>query len=385
MGRAGARFLPCLSFRLTCGKTLSGRCVVIHCIDIVDLHQARARQIPPYHRETKPPAKCQIGPAPSAWLRPGADRVPARPVEPDRGRLAQACPRWSCAPPATPRPSHRPRQRPPLGDDRPRGTPEAGRPRYPRHRPRRHARRETTRRSSASGRAGKAATTKQTATFPGRPKSPGSNYRTTKESRLLGWLTSANAATPTTLPAVTQSATTVTLVGKGSVGTGADRDKLQVHLTPPPSTTGKQPKRHHGVVGRRREPEGPRAASRTPPPRTPPPGWAVLAKSHAVADPKRSASTPLLDDPAPAEKAITRSQTDLMQPTKTPLARVLPRPLGRLVGLLTNTATGGWRKDLSLLSEKWDAQAQTGTSLLPRDSPDPVRGQARRPSPRRAP
>jgi hypothetical protein len=64
----------------------------------------------------------------------------------------------------------------------------------------------------------------------------------------------------------------------------------------------------------------------------------------------------LLDDAAPADKAISLHQSDFIAPEQGGLAASTEffHDLSTTsVGLLTNTATGGWRKDFSLLTENW--------------------------------
>lgn len=62
----------------------------------------------------------------------------------------------------------------------------------------------------------------------GRPVSPG-NYVSAKQDRFLSWLVSEDGAN---VPNVAPGNNKVTLVGSGSVGSGANRDKLQIHLDP---------------------------------------------------------------------------------------------------------------------------------------------------------
>ena len=97
--------------------------------------------------------------------------------------------------------------------------------------------------------------------------------------------------------------------------------------------------------------------------------WAKLANSHAVADPKPFGLDPLLTDASPADKALTLGQSNLLDARAVPPAETRSREFFHdlsavSVGLLTNTATGGWRKDLSLFSETWDSQATTGLPLF---------------------
>ena len=73
----------------------------------------------------------------------------------------------------------------------------------------------------------------KTGSFAGRPISIG-NYTQEKQNRFLAWLTSSYTDDPTTLPDTGKATHKVTLVGEGSVGNGAQSDKLQIHLEPTP-------------------------------------------------------------------------------------------------------------------------------------------------------
>ncbi len=91
--------------------------------------------------------------------------------------------------------------------------------------------------------------------------------------------------------------------------------------------------------------------------------WSDIAKSHAVADPKPFGLDALLTDPAQADRAITAGTADLLPAAAT--ATTKPREFFHDLsvsssGLLTNTATGGWRKDLSLVTENWDRLTDSG-------------------------
>jgi hypothetical protein len=203
--------------------------------------------------------------------------------------------------------------------------------------------------------------------FAGRPVSQGassSDYAEKKKTRFLKWLVSginsAQAADSAAVPGTTPSANTVTLVGSGSVGTGADRTKLQIHLSPTMITSGGgKPGAYAWWVG------GENQKARIPKPYKPAndtvAGWSEQSKSHAVADTKPFRMEKLLADAAPAAKAISLLQADLIaekgtQPASSEFFHDLS---ASSVGLLTNTATGGWRKDLSLLTENWNIVAKT--------------------------
>ena len=90
-------------------------------------------------------------------------------------------------------------------------------------------------------------------------------------------------------------------------------------------------------------------------------GWAPQVKSHTVADPSVFRMDPLLTDATPANKAITLHQADLIATdSANKTSREFFHDLSAVsVGLLTNTATGGWRKDLSLLTENWDQEPKS--------------------------
>ncbi len=209
-----------------------------------------------------------------------------------------------------------------------------------------------------------------TGKFAGRPVSPG-NYKEKKEDRFLNWLVSGSTPGSTpgddTVPVTTQSANSVTLVGSKSVGDGVERENLQIHLAPTLVTGAGKAGGFAWWIG------GENQKARLPKPYTPnnetAGRWAAQAKSHAVADPEPFRLEPLLADPAPADKAITLGQADLIEEkveeADLAVSREFFHDLSAVsTGLLTNTATGGWRKDLSLLTESWEAQPKSGLPLF---------------------
>ena len=201
-----------------------------------------------------------------------------------------------------------------------------------------------------------------TGTSAGRPISPGSDYKKVKEGRFLSWLVSGDPTSltnPSAVPNVAAGSGKVTLVGEGSVGKGAERDKLQVHLTPSPIATGNAKGSLAWWIG------GENQKARLPKPYEPAndtvAGWSVHAKSHTVADPKVFRMEPLLADAEPADKAISLHQSDLIAASGAMAASTefFHDLSATSVGLLTNTATGGWRKDFSLLTENWSKLAKS--------------------------
>lgn len=195
----------------------------------------------------------------------------------------------------------------------------------------------------------------------GRPKAPdfASKMRLstgpTDPNRFLGWLTSQGTLQDTLLDTKKE----VTLVGKGTVGSGSGRDILQIHLEPTTMTIGTRKSALAWWIGG----ENQKARLPKPIPDAEKPTnlaeWTSLAKSHTVVDPRPLRMDALLTDPTPAAKAISLKQSDFIAPKKAGLAasqEFFHDLSATSIGLLTNTATGGWRKDFSLLSENWSAQ-----------------------------
>ena len=227
-----------------------------------------------------------------------------------------------------------------------------------------------------------------TGAFAGRPVSPG-DYIAKKKARFGSWLVSGNSTTLSgvnaTVPDTSPGAAKITLVGSGSVGKDASREKLQVHLLPSEITVSSKRGAFAWWVG------GENQKAHIPKPYKPTntsvAGWSVLSKSHTVADTKPFRMEKLLDDPTPATKAISLHQIDLFADTGTlPASSEFFHDLSTSsVGLLTNTATGGWRKDLSLLTENWASVPKTNQPFF-RVKPGndisfniPVRGGSYRP------
>jgi hypothetical protein len=205
-----------------------------------------------------------------------------------------------------------------------------------------------------------------TGTLAGRPRKP--DYDQKKKSaaengRFLTWLVSGSGdrekpASAASLVLKSPSATSIALVSKGSLAPGDDR---QVHVEPvnvnPGGTfawwvSGENQKAHSP---RPYKPKNDNAA-----------GWSELVRSHAVADPEVFGLESLLDDPAQAGKIYTAATADLIAKAG---ASAFPGKSFHdfspsSVGLLTNVATGGWRKDFSLLTENWDAQPATGLDFF---------------------
>ncbi len=202
--------------------------------------------------------------------------------------------------------------------------------------------------------------------FAGRPVQP--DYASKKSAasekgRFISWLVS-NGGTdmkPADAASLVKIAPFKNSISLLSTGTLADTDKRQVHVAPVI------------VSGRGAQAwwiSGENQKARLPRPYDPTSDtaarWSVIAKSHSVADPKPFELDTLLTNPALADKAISRSSADLMAAsgTKTRAREYFYDLSTDSVGLLTNTATGGWRKDLSLLTESWTQQPKSGLPLF---------------------
>ncbi|MCU0781836.1 MAG: hypothetical protein MUF04_12145, partial [Akkermansiaceae bacterium] len=198
--------------------------------------------------------------------------------------------------------------------------------------------------------------------FAGRPITP--DYAAKKKAeasggRFLSWLVSgAEAGAPPDNPAAlvrkTPIAASVPLLATGSLAPG---DERQVHVVPVPvKASGRYAWWVSGENQKARlpqpyEPEEDTAA-----------GWSAIARSHAVADPEPFGLDALLADPKTAEKAVTLNTGDLLaaQGATTSPGESFHDLSAGSVGLLTNTATGGWRKDFSLLCESRSQQPKIG-------------------------
>ena len=184
----------------------------------------------------------------------------------------------------------------------------------------------------------------------GRPVSPG-NYKSAKDRRFLKWLVSG---LPESLPETSEGRGRVALVGPRSVGEGTGRADLQIHLEALEFSP------EAGAGGFAWWIGGENQKARLPKPFKPSKGgsapWAVIAKSHGVVDPAPLRMEGLLGDASPADKAISLPQSDFVaEKGDLDASQAFFHDLSTSsVGLLTNTATGGWRKDLSLLTENWN-------------------------------
>ena len=200
----------------------------------------------------------------------------------------------------------------------------------------------------------------------GRPIRPDydSKKPETSGGRFVTWLVSGAMANgvPTSLkPAELVSETslpgTVPLLGRGTLGD----NEGQIHVKPQPVNGAP------GAMAWWVSPENQKARLSQPhKPRTDDlAGWVEMGQSHLVPNPSAFGLDALLDDPddyksdpdrpRAAGRAITLATTEFIANGNAAEPQHNFHALSTsATGLLTNTATGGWRKDMSILTEKWD-------------------------------
>ena len=201
----------------------------------------------------------------------------------------------------------------------------------------------------------------------GRPIAP--NYSVKRQSadaggRFLSWLVSGakpgeNHSDPASLVYSTQTGDSVPLLSDGTLG---EDDTRQIHLSPQDldANSGKFAWWISGENQKARlaQPHAPRTDDVA--------GLAEMGQTHTVPNPEAFGLASLLEDPEPhnpntaaaksARKVASRKTMTLIGDDNP----VEPEQKfhdfsSNAVGLLTNSATGGWRKDISVLSEKWDS------------------------------
>lgn len=171
------------------------------------------------------------------------------------------------------------------------------------------------------------------------------------DGRFLGWLVSGaeEKQAPQSAPDVAPAAGKVALVGSGTVG---DQDpKNKISLAPTPVSTGRETGAMAWWIGA----ENQKARLHH------------QEKSLAMADDVDRMKAVSLPDPEifelenteALERIVTYRSHELLG-RRQETARHFHDLSGFSSGLLTNSATGGWRKDLSLMSESWATLPEKG-------------------------
>ncbi len=206
-----------------------------------------------------------------------------------------------------------------------------------------------------------------TGTLKGRPKAPDYASKTKSVSnngRFVSWLVSGadESSLPgdvSTLIQNTPSSGTVPLLATGTL---EDSDTRQVHCIP--QDVGSDGALAWWISGENQKARIPKPYDEK---NSSSAEWSDRNRSHAVTDPEPFGLDPVLADPSLAGKAVTRGSADLI--ANGPGDAITPTQSfhdlsSSSMGLLTNVATGGWRKDLSLLTENWDAQPTSGLEFF---------------------
>ncbi len=192
-------------------------------------------------------------------------------------------------------------------------------------------------------------------TLKGRPTVP--DYASKRQSqadggRFVSWLVSGageNSKPDDSRFLINKTASSETIALLDS-GTLAEKDTRQVHVVP--KRIGSRGAMAWWVSGENQKARIPQPYDET---------GSTLAersdrnRSHQVADPEPFGLEIVFANPGLADKAMSLRTGDLIAATTVPSESF--HDLSAISsGLLTNVATGGWRKDLSLLTEKWDEQ-----------------------------
>jgi type II secretory pathway pseudopilin PulG len=207
----------------------------------------------------------------------------------------------------------------------------------------------------------------------GRPIAPLYDSKDTPESsggRFIDWLVSSASSNPTpaigdapSLVQATRTSDNIPLLAEGSL---QDADTRQIHVVPTlmdddgdDESDGRfawwiSGENQKAMLAQPYEPRTDDAA-----------GLVEMGQSHSVANPAVFGFPSLITDPelhnpsaAPTKagrKAVSRQSMALIVAGNTTEPQKKFHDLSAYsIGLLTNTATGGWRKDMSILTERWD-------------------------------
>jgi hypothetical protein len=200
------------------------------------------------------------------------------------------------------------------------------------------------------------------------------------DGRFLTWLISGaregeNRDTPSqlawtnTVDAPEPPALFINLLGKGSVDEAIPGQRLAVAPQPVEGKKGAiawwvSPENQKARLAQPHQPDGNEAAH-----------WSDLQRSHGIPDPEPFGLDALVDDPESynphlqspkaARKAISLATTELISDNNPAKPQQSFHDLTTsATGLLTNVATGGWKKDMSILSERWSQLPASGLPMF---------------------
>lgn len=194
-------------------------------------------------------------------------------------------------------------------------------------------------------------------------------YGSGSGGRFLTWLVSGEntESSPTSPPDLQKGDNTVPLLAEGSLGTGTSGE---VHLTPTNIDDS-------GAYAWWIQGKNSKAFIKQPDPDpTKDEEWSRRLASHGLANPEAFG----FDAPEDLKRMVSQKSFDLVS-NRSPENHISAKYFRDITsfshGLLTNTANGGWRRDLSLMAEKW-SQGTLPTNGLPVFSPEPFSEESER-------
>ena len=191
-----------------------------------------------------------------------------------------------------------------------------------------------------------------------KPGDPAKTIATSSDGRFLGWLTSSTAATDPDVKSIPNVSSTDTPGMVSMVSTGSVSDpKRQVFITPTLlAGSGGGTK---GAIAWWTSGDNSKAMVNTD--RAPKPAkttdWQQRVRSNGRADAK-TFGLEKVDDEATTKTLPSTGTLKLVNPAAE--LKKIHDLTAFSPGLLTNSATGGWRKDLSLMSENYASLPATG-------------------------
>ncbi|MGJ8634475.1 MAG: hypothetical protein ACSHX7_11210 [Luteolibacter sp.] len=169
------------------------------------------------------------------------------------------------------------------------------------------------------------------------------SYDSSSDGRFLGWLLSGSSGNDATSPPdIDEGTDTIPLVGEGVFGSGSGKE---VHVIP--TDVGDDGAMAWWIQGENQKALMKESLSEP----SDNAGWSERLASNGRPDTEDIGIT----DDAELAKAVSRQSLNLATPLDSNRAGIYFHDITTYSrGLLTNTATGGWRRDLSLMTEQWN-------------------------------